>query len=244
MLTASQAAGAITQPPQPRSGPGGGDYRHAGWRVSSGGGGADGWYVFEPVGPRPVGAPLAIVLHGYYEFSGYDQLYVLIRHTVRRGSVVVYPRWQAAAAQGQLLRLFVRRHHHGQPREQVSVAASAQAEGDLARRSARRRADRFRRAGAGRLAVGHPVVGEAGVPLRCRRGDRRAGQGERQLQTADAYDWNFCWEVWDALRSCAHHGTDCRYALGNTRQHRSNGSWSDDVPITPLKIQDAAPIRP
>ena len=39
-------------------------------------------------------------------------------------------------------------------------------------------------------------------------------------------------------------GSDCRYALGNTRQHRSNGRWSDGVPISPLKIQDAAPIRP
>ena len=61
---------------------------------------------------------------------------------------------------------------------------------------------------------------------------------------ADAYDWNFCWKVWDALRSCAYDGSDCRYALGNTPQHRSNGRWSDGVPIAPLKIQDAAPIRP
>ena len=61
---------------------------------------------------------------------------------------------------------------------------------------------------------------------------------------ADAYDWNFCWKVWDALRDCAYDGTDCRYALGNTRQHRSNGRWSDGVAISPLKIQDAAPIRP
>jgi hypothetical protein len=37
---------------------------------------------------------------------------------------------------------------------------------------------------------------------------------------------------------------DCRYALGDTRKHRTNGAWSDGVPITPLKIQDAAPIRP
>ena len=61
---------------------------------------------------------------------------------------------------------------------------------------------------------------------------------------ADAYDWNFCWKSWDALRSCAYQGTDCKYALGNTRQHRSNGKWSDGVPIAPLKIQDVAPIRP
>ena len=65
-----------------------------------------------------------------------------------------------------------------------------------------------------------------------------------RLGKPNAYDWNFCWKVWDGLRSCAYHGTDCRYALGNTRQHRSNGRWSDGVPVAPLKIQDAAPIRP
>jgi hypothetical protein len=61
---------------------------------------------------------------------------------------------------------------------------------------------------------------------------------------ADAYDWNFCWKGWDGLRDCAYYGRDCRYALGNTRRHRSNGRWSDGVPIAPLKIRDVAPIRP
>ena len=35
-----------------------------------------------------------------------------------------------------------------------------------------------------------------------------------------------------------------KYALGNTPQHRNMGRWSDGTPIIPLKIQDAAPIRP
>jgi hypothetical protein len=61
---------------------------------------------------------------------------------------------------------------------------------------------------------------------------------------ADAYDWNFCWKVWDALRSCAYHRKDCRSALGKCRKHRSMGEWSDGVPIAPLKIQDEAPIAP
>ena len=60
----------------------------------------------------------------------------------------------------------------------------------------------------------------------------------------NAYDWNFCWKVWDALRSCAYRGKYCRYALGNTREHRSLGRWSDGVPVKPLKIRDAAPILP
>jgi hypothetical protein len=61
---------------------------------------------------------------------------------------------------------------------------------------------------------------------------------------ANAYDWNFCWKVWDALRSAAYDGTDAEYALGDTVEHRSNGYWSDGVPIAPLKIQDDAPISP
>jgi hypothetical protein len=61
---------------------------------------------------------------------------------------------------------------------------------------------------------------------------------------ANAYDWNFCWKVWDALRDCASRHINCRYALGNGPKHRSMGKWSDGVPIAPLKIQDAAPIGP
>jgi len=76
-------------------------------------------------------------------------------------------------------------------------------------------------------------------PLSSAHGVCAGGKG-----AADTYDWNFCWKVWDALRRCAYYGTDCRYALGNTRRHPSNGRWRDGEPITPLKIQDAAPIRP
>ncbi len=96
---ASQAGVApITQPPQPTSGPGGSDYAHADWRVSSGGEGADAWYVFEPAKPRVQKAPVAVIMHGYYEYSGYDSMYELIRHTVRQGSIVIYPRWQTGVA--------------------------------------------------------------------------------------------------------------------------------------------------
>ena len=138
--------------------------------------------------------------------------------------------------------------------------APAEAEGDLPRRSARRRPQRVRRTGRGRLAFGHPIDREAAVPLGCRRGSSRSrtrrtaaatrsspswatsrrankdlvlthtdGHGDPDLSSAhgvcaarkgnaDAYDWNFCWKVWDALRDCAYSGTDCRYALGNTPQ--------------------------
>ena len=91
---AAAPPGAIRQPRQPATGPGGRDLPHRGWRVSSGGAGADAWYVFEPTRPRPRSAPVAVVMHGYGEFSGYDTMYELVRHTVRGGSIVIYPRWQ------------------------------------------------------------------------------------------------------------------------------------------------------
>src|SRR6185369_7215645 len=68
--TPTPVPGAITQPTQRGFGPGGTDYPHADWRVSSGGSGNDAWYVFEPIHPQPASAPLAIVMHGYFEFSG------------------------------------------------------------------------------------------------------------------------------------------------------------------------------
>ena len=88
----------ITQPAQPKHGPGGSDYTHKGVRVSSGGTGADAWYVFEPVKPRPEKAPLAVVMHGYGEFAGYASMEAFIHHTVSNGTVVIYPRWQTGIA--------------------------------------------------------------------------------------------------------------------------------------------------
>jgi hypothetical protein len=87
-----------TQPAQPVHGPGGSDTPFHDMTVTAGGTGDDAWYVFEPASPHPATAPLAIVMHGYYEFDGYDSMYELIHHTVLAGNVVVYPRWQTAVA--------------------------------------------------------------------------------------------------------------------------------------------------
>lgn len=89
---------AAGQPAQPASGPGGSAYAHGDWRVSSGGQGVFAWYAFEPIDPEPASAPLAIIMHGYGEYGGYDQMYELLRHTVRSGTIVVYPRWQTGLA--------------------------------------------------------------------------------------------------------------------------------------------------
>jgi pimeloyl-ACP methyl ester carboxylesterase len=323
-LGASEGAAAITQPPQPKSGPGGGDYAHAGWRVSSGGSGADAWYVFEPARPRPAKAPLAIVMHGYYEFAGYEQMYVLIRHTVRKGSVVIYPRWQTDIAipcpgpfdiepcmtsavngiRGALSYLGAR-PRRVQPQlgktSYFGVSFGGIITANLANRYRSLHLPRPRAIflddphDGGLTGSDEPAVDDSlsGIPrtvkLQCHSGadgilsepnranascnsifpklgqipkmnkdlvlTRTDGHGDPHLSSehgvcagrrgsADAYDWNFCWKVWDALRSCAYIGRYCGYALGDTRRHRSNGRWSDGVPVTPLKIQDAAPIRP
>jgi len=84
----------IVQPAPLPDGPGSLVYTHKDWRVSEGGEGFNAWYVFEPVRPRPRKAPLAVISHGYGEYAGYGRLYELIRHTVLRGNVVIFPRWQ------------------------------------------------------------------------------------------------------------------------------------------------------
>ncbi|WP_156399692.1 hypothetical protein [Rhodococcus sp. Leaf278] len=65
--------------------------------VTSGGVGDAGWFLFEPAAPTVAPAPLAIVTHGYFEFSGYEVNRALIEHTVAQGNIVIYPRYQTSA---------------------------------------------------------------------------------------------------------------------------------------------------
>lgn len=315
----------IAQPPQPHTGPGGSDYPHAGWRVSSGGSGPDAWFVFEPTRPRPKRAPLAVVMHGYYVFSGYDQAYELIRHTVRKGSIVIYPRWQTGVTEpcpgpfdiepcmrsavngirGALAYLRARPKRRVQPDLRRTSYFGFSFGGIITANLANRyRSLHLPKPRAILLDDPHdgglngfdePAVDDslAGIPatvkLECHSGAEgviaapnnadascnsifpklgRIPKRNKDLVlthpddhgtpplssahgvcaarkgTADAYDWNFCWKVWDALRSCAYDGSDCSYALGKSRRHRSLGRWSDGVPIRPLVVRDGAPIRP
>jgi hypothetical protein len=316
----------ISQPPQPKHGPGGSDYTHKGVRISSGGTGADAWYAFEPTKPRLKKAPLAIVMHGYYEFSGYEQMAALIRHTVQKGSVVIYPRWQTdvatpcpgpyniepcitSAVNGINGALEFLRSDPKRVQPQLRKASylgfsfGGIVTANMANRYASLGLPRPRAiflddphdgglAGPGEPALDDSLSGiPDGVVLQCHSSaegvisepgkensscnavfpllehipaenkdlvlastdthgdpDLTSGHGVctagATVRPPDAYDWKFCWKVWDALRSCALADIDCRYALGDTRKHRSNGRWSDGVPISPLKIQDAAPIVP
>jgi hypothetical protein len=318
----------VVQPPQPKGGPGGRAHPNRGFRVTAGGSGNDAWYAFEPTKPRPRKAPLAVVMHGYFSFSGYDQAYGLISHTVRGGSIVIYPVWQTGLADpcpGPFnIEPCVASALNG-IRGALSYLRSSRkrVQPDLRRTSyfgfsfggiiTANLANRFRSLGlprpraiflddphdGGLAGPGEPALDDslAGIPrstrFECHSGadgvisepgkansscnaifpklgqipsrnknlvlthtDAHgqpilssahgvcAGGGSSFGGPANAYDWNFCWKVWDALRSCAYFGTDCRYALGNTRQHRFMGRWSDGAPVIPLKIQNTAPIAP
>ena len=321
----------VRQPSQPKSGPGGSNYTHH-FRVHAGGSGSDAWYVFEPTKPRPRKAPLTIVMHGYGEFSGYASMLGLIRHTVRKGNIAIYPRWQTgiatpcpgpyliqpcidSAANGikdALAYLRARPDRRVQP----LVGRASYFGFSFGGIVTANMTNRYRQLSLpkpramflddphdGALAgLGEPALDDslAGIPstvkLQCHSptegvfaepsqgglaGSCNAvfpmlghipnrnkdlvlthtddhgtptlaaihgvcARGAIQAAAAEpnAYDWNFCWKVWDALRSCALRGKYCRYALGNTREHRSHGRWSDGVPVKPLKIRDGAPIRP
>ncbi len=316
----------IEQPSQPKSGPGGGDYSHRGWRVSSGGSGSDAWYAFQPKPPRPKRAPVAVVMHGYYELAGYDSMAALIRHTVRRGSIVIYPRWQTGIAtpcpgsfdiepcltsalkgiRGAFSYLRSKPNAVRPQRRMTSYygfSFGGIITANLANRYQELRLPKPRAIflddphDGGLNGYGEPALDDSlagiprGVKFECHSGaegvlslqgradsscnavfpklsripDRNKDlvlthtddHGEPTLSSAhgvcaaggpfgkaDAYDWNFCWKVWDALRSCAYSGTDCRYALGDNREHRSLGRWSDGRRVIPLEVQDQAPIRP
>ena len=326
----AEAGVAVRQPPQPKSGPGGSNYTH-GFRVHAGGSDSDAFYVFEPTKPRPRKAPVAVIMHGYGEFSGYATMSALIRHTVRKGSIAIYPRWQTGIATPcpgpYLIQPCIDSAVNG-----IRATASGPSHPPLQPLVGRASYFGFSFGGivtanlANRWQLlhlpkpraiflddphdgaltgfGEPALDDSlsGIPstvkLECHSGTEGVfsepsqgglagscnavfpllasipaknkdlvltqtdSHGKPTLSSShgvcasggdpalgnfgppNAYDWNFCWKVWDALRSCAYRGKDCRYALGNTREHRSLGRWSDGVPVKPLKIRDAAPIKP
>lgn len=82
---------------QPGSGPGGAEYRHTKLvQTVQGHGGTQCW-IFEPDGPAPTNAPVVIFLHGWSAM--YPRLYdQWIIHLVRRGNIVIYPRYQGYLA--------------------------------------------------------------------------------------------------------------------------------------------------
>jgi len=82
-----------TPPDQPTSGPGGSDYSHAGVQKSSYKSGAEQFWIFEPISPKPESAPFIVFNHGYSAIFPFIYQ-AWINHIVKKGNIVVYPRYQ------------------------------------------------------------------------------------------------------------------------------------------------------
>ena len=85
---------AITPPEQPAIGPGGKQALHASVIKNRYGKGGQEYWIFEPQAPTPRSAPVIVFLHGW---GGMNPLYygAWIDHIVKRGNIVIYPRYQA-----------------------------------------------------------------------------------------------------------------------------------------------------
>src|SRR5688500_14431349 len=83
-----------TPPTQPASGPGGKQYAHIAVTKNRYGKGGEEYWIFEPDAPKPATAAVVVFLHGW---GGMNPLYygAWIDHLVKRGNIVVYPRYQA-----------------------------------------------------------------------------------------------------------------------------------------------------
>ncbi|MEW6378476.1 MAG: hypothetical protein AB1611_02580 [bacterium] len=93
VLSMTDALAAIP-PRQPSTGPGGAQYAHRSVRTSIHGFGDLQYYIFEPGGPQPDTAPLIVFTHGYggTNPASYG---AWIEHIVKRGNIVVYPKYQS-----------------------------------------------------------------------------------------------------------------------------------------------------
>jgi dienelactone hydrolase len=82
-------------PAQPATGPGGKQYAHASVTKNHYGKGGQEYWIFEPDVPKPATAPVIVFLHGW---GGMNPLYygAWIDHLVKRGNIVIYPRYQAS----------------------------------------------------------------------------------------------------------------------------------------------------
>jgi pimeloyl-ACP methyl ester carboxylesterase len=84
----------ITPPSQPQTGPGGKQSFHTNVVRNRYGKGGEEYWIYEPDSPTPRTAPVIVFLHGW---GGMNPLYygAWIDHLVKRGNIVIYPRYQA-----------------------------------------------------------------------------------------------------------------------------------------------------
>ena len=90
LFTSSQN---IIGPEQPTEGPGGADYKHQKVIFQDFAPKADGYWLFEPDDPKPDSAHIVVFNHGYGAYN--PMIYgKWIKHIVRKGNIVIYPRYQ------------------------------------------------------------------------------------------------------------------------------------------------------
>lgn len=83
----------VKPPVQPANGPGGAEYVCDSVWFQDYAAEPDGYWLFEPVEPKPDSAHVVVFNHGY---GGYNPMIYgqWIRHLVRKGNIVIYPRYQ------------------------------------------------------------------------------------------------------------------------------------------------------
>lgn len=86
-------ANAQTKPPQPSTGPGGATYSHGGVTTYFKDSASLSYWIFQPNQPTPDSADLVIFNHGYGQINPMVHA-EWITHLVRKGSIVVYPKYQ------------------------------------------------------------------------------------------------------------------------------------------------------
>jgi hypothetical protein len=83
--------------------------------------------------------------------------------------------------------------------------------------------------GVGGAPAGTPdPIGDASISRRVRP----------ETMMVNALDYYGTWKLFDGLIDAAFTGRNREYALGNTRQQRFMGVWSDGVPVKELKVTD------
>jgi len=97
LLVGAGATTRPTPPPQPGDGPGGGKYPFGGLSMHRFGQGDGQYWIFEPADPIPKSAPVIIFNHGWSAMTP-NSYGAWIRHLVRRGSIVIFPRYQASVS--------------------------------------------------------------------------------------------------------------------------------------------------
>lgn len=104
VLTPPATTATVTPPPQPDSGPGGADYKWSSYTVKhyTFTDGTKDYWTYDPAGwkghgAQPKTAPLVVFVHGW---TADDPKYYIdwIKHLVRKGNVVAFPRYQTSAA--------------------------------------------------------------------------------------------------------------------------------------------------